>query len=75
MIRFDNRDSGCSVYNAKREIPADKSIEEVFAALSKEGIPYSLMDMANDVIGLLDYLKIEKLILQAVQWVELLHSF
>lgn len=60
VIRFDNRDSGCSVYNAKREIPADKSIEEVFAALSKEGIPYSLMDMANDVIGLLDYLKIEK---------------
>ncbi|WP_374463395.1 alpha/beta fold hydrolase [Chryseobacterium sp.] len=60
VIRFDNRDSGSSVFNAKREIPADKSIEEVFAAFSKESIPYSLMDMANDVIGLLDYLKIQK---------------
>ncbi|MDQ1858248.1 alpha/beta fold hydrolase [Chryseobacterium sp. WLY505] len=60
VIRFDNRDSGVSVFNAKREIPAGKSIEEVFGNLSNEGIPYSLMDMANDVIGLLNYLNIEK---------------
>jgi len=60
VIRFDNRDSGSSVFNTKKEIPSGKGIEETFAILSKEGIPYSLMDMANDVIGLLDYLKIEK---------------
>ena len=60
VIRFDNRDTGGTVYNTKNDIPSDKGIEEIFAALSKEGIPYSLMDMANDVIGLLDYLSIEK---------------
>ncbi|MCC3215389.1 alpha/beta hydrolase [Chryseobacterium sp. X308] len=60
VIRFDNRDSGSSVFNSKREIPSDKSIEEIFAKLSKEGIPYSLMDMADDVIGLLNHLNIEK---------------
>lgn len=60
VIRFDNRDSGSSVFNTKKEIPSDKSIEEIFAALTKEGIPYSLMNMANDVIGLLNHLNIEK---------------
>lgn len=60
VIRFDNRDSGSSVFNTKREIPSDKSIEEIFAMLSKEGIPYSLMNMADDVIGLLNHLNIEK---------------
>lgn len=60
VIRFDNRDSGSSVFNTEKEIPSGKGIEETFATLSKEGIPYSLMDMANDIIGLLDYLKIEK---------------
>lgn len=60
VIRFDNRDSGSSVFNSKREIPSDKRIEEIFAMLSKEGISYSLMDMANDVIGLLNHLNIEK---------------
>ncbi|RLJ23550.1 pimeloyl-ACP methyl ester carboxylesterase [Chryseobacterium sp. 7] len=60
VIRFDNRDSGSSVFNSNIEIPSDKSIEEVFAVLSKEDIPYSLMDMANDVIGLLDHLNIKK---------------
>ncbi|MDR4951920.1 alpha/beta hydrolase [Chryseobacterium sp. ES2] len=60
VIRFDNRDSGSSVFDIQRELPSGKGIDEIFAALSKEGIPYSLMDMANDVIGLLDYLKIEK---------------
>ncbi|RKE75557.1 pimeloyl-ACP methyl ester carboxylesterase [Chryseobacterium sp. AG363] len=60
VIRFDNRDSGSSVFNSKREIPSDKRIEEIFAMLSKEGISYSLMEMANDVIGLLNHLNIEK---------------
>ncbi|MCP1298181.1 alpha/beta hydrolase [Chryseobacterium sp. S0630] len=60
VIRFDNRDSGSSVFNAKREIPSGKRIEEIFENLSKEGISYSLMDMANDVIGLLNHLNIEK---------------
>jgi len=60
VIRFDNRDSGSSVFNAKKEISSDKGIEEIFAALSKEGVPYSLMDMTNDVIRLLDHLNIKQ---------------
>lgn len=60
VIRFDNRDSGSSVFNAKREISSGKRIEEIFENLSKQGISYSLMDMANDVIGLLNHLNIEK---------------
>ncbi|WP_126653600.1 alpha/beta fold hydrolase [Chryseobacterium aureum] len=60
VIRLDNRDSGSSVFNTKKEISSGKGIEEVFAEFSNEGVPYSLMDMANDVIGLLDHLKIKK---------------
>ncbi|NIF07138.1 alpha/beta hydrolase [Chryseobacterium sp. Tr-659] len=60
VIRFDNRDSGSSVFYSQKEIPAGKNIEETFAAITKEDIPYSLMDMANDVIGLLNHLQIEK---------------
>lgn len=60
LIRFDNRDSGGSVWNHPNEITSDQNIEEIFSTLQKEDIPYSLMDMANDVIGLLDALKISR---------------
>lgn len=35
-------------------------ILRIFSKLKAEDIPYSLMDMAKDAIGLLDYLKIDK---------------
>lgn len=60
VIRFDNRDSGASVFHGHEEIDSGKSIEEQFASLTPHTIPYSLMDMAHDVIGLLDHLKIDK---------------
>jgi pimeloyl-ACP methyl ester carboxylesterase len=59
IIRFDNRDSGASVFKSEKEIDFN-NIQQTFATLKKEDIPYSLMDMAKDVIGLLDHLKIEK---------------
>ncbi|KMQ58601.1 hypothetical protein ACM46_21410 [Chryseobacterium angstadtii] len=60
VIRFDNRDSGQSVFKPEKELNFDKGIQQVFAELGKDDIPYSLMHMAEDVIGLMDYLHIEK---------------
>ncbi|MBK1895360.1 alpha/beta fold hydrolase [Chryseobacterium paridis] len=60
VIRFDNRDSGTSVFSAQKELNLNVNIEQAFARIKKEDIPYSLMDMAKDVIGLLDHLHIEK---------------
>lgn len=60
VIRFDNRDSGSSVYIPGKEIDLNGNMEEFFSGLKPEDIPYSLMDMAKDVISLLDYLHIDK---------------
>lgn len=60
VIRFDNRDSGCSVFYPEKDLDFNRDIHEIFSSLQKEGIPYSLMDMAEDVIGLMDHLNIEK---------------
>ncbi|MCT2561331.1 alpha/beta fold hydrolase [Chryseobacterium herbae] len=60
VIRFDNRDSGSSVFNPEKKLNFDNDVQQTFANLKKEDIPYSLRNMAEDVIGLLDYLHIEK---------------
>lgn len=60
VIRFDNRDSGQSVFNFEKKINFSQGIQQTFATIKKEDIPYSLMNMAEDAIGLLDYLHIEK---------------
>ncbi|MDH6254123.1 pimeloyl-ACP methyl ester carboxylesterase [Chryseobacterium sp. H1D6B] len=60
VIRFDNRDSGCSIFNERKNFHLNHPIEEVLKDIRRENIPYSLQDMAEDVIGLLDSLKIEK---------------
>lgn len=60
VIRFDNRDSGCSVFHTLNTFTSEKNIEQVFSTLTKDEIPYSLMDMVHEVIGLLDHLKITK---------------
>lgn len=60
MIRFDNRDSGSSVFTPEKEINFNGNIQEIFSTIKPENIPYSLMDMAKDIVALLDYLQIEK---------------
>ena len=60
VIRFDNRDMGLSSKIEEAGVP---NMGEVFAALMKgeqATIPYTLDDMADDAIGLLDALNIEK---------------
>lgn len=60
VIRFDNRDVGLSSKIDEAGVP---NAVEVFAALMKgeeTNIPYTLDDMADDAIGLLDALDIEK---------------
>lgn len=59
VIRFDNRDTGLSTKFAEAGIP---HIERYFEALMKgEEIrpPYTIEDMADDAIGLLDALGVE----------------
>ncbi|MBV8326348.1 alpha/beta hydrolase [Chryseobacterium sp.] len=60
IIRFDNRDSGASVFTGQKEMTSGRSIEELFSNLKKEDLPYSLTDMAQDVIRLLNHLQIDK---------------
>lgn len=60
LIRFDNRDSGMSVYQNEEKPDFNGNHREFFSTLKAEDIPYSLMDMAKDVIGLLNYLQIDK---------------
>lgn len=59
VIRFDNRDSGLSTF-IKHDI---NNVRELIGLLQQGKYPknsYKLMDMANDVISLLDELKVEK---------------
>ena len=60
VIRFDNRDCGLSTKldGVEVDLPA-----VLTAALLEEPVPpvpYTLSDMANDVVGLLDFLKIDR---------------
>lgn len=60
VIRFDNRDSGMSVFPTEKKLSFNGDPQSFFSNLKAEDISYSLMDMAKDVIGLLDYLQIDK---------------
>ena len=60
VIRYDNRDRGLST---KFEgPPADKIMEKIIALSmgQKVPVPYTIEDMANDAIGLMDALNIDK---------------
>lgn len=60
VIRFDNRDSGCSVFLSEQKEEYGNDIEKAFEKVKVEGAPYSLYDMATDVIALMDHLHIDK---------------
>lgn len=60
VIRFDNRDTGLSTHFDGAPRP---ELAELAAALSRgetPEVPYTLLDMANDAMGLLDALMIKR---------------
>lgn len=60
VIKFDNRDVGLSSKLINAGIPNFVEINEAFARGERPTVPYNLEDMANDAVGVLDALNIEK---------------
>jgi pimeloyl-ACP methyl ester carboxylesterase len=60
VIRFDNRDVGLSTKMEKSGVPDLKAAMTAIANGEKVIAPYTLADMADDAVGLLDELKIDK---------------
>jgi pimeloyl-ACP methyl ester carboxylesterase len=59
VIRFDNRDTGLSTWLADEGVPDIPALKLLMAQRKTANAPYSLLDMADDAVGLLDALKIE----------------
>jgi pimeloyl-ACP methyl ester carboxylesterase len=60
VIRFDNRDIGLSTKFDKAGLPDWTGIGKALKDKQSPPLPYTLDDMANDAVGLLDALQIKK---------------
>ncbi|MFX0065407.1 MAG: alpha/beta fold hydrolase, partial [Candidatus Hermodarchaeota archaeon] len=60
VIRFDNRDIGLSTKFEDAGIPDFTEIGAAYSRGEKPEVPYTLEDMADDAVGLLDALNIDK---------------
>lgn len=60
VIRFDNRDAGCSTHLDACPPPDFAALAADLQAGRQPEVPYTLHDMAADAIGLLDALAIDK---------------
>jgi pimeloyl-ACP methyl ester carboxylesterase len=60
VIRFDNRDAGCSSHFTDYPAPDFGALTAAIAAGQRPSVPYTLHDMAGDAIALLDALGIER---------------
>ena len=60
VIRFDNRDAGCSTHFSASAPPDFGALAADLMAGRRPDIPYTLHDMAADAIGLLDALGIAR---------------
>lgn len=60
VIRFDNRDVGLSTKFDKAGMPDWTAISKAIKEKKTPPLPYTLDDMANDAVGLLDALGIRK---------------
>jgi pimeloyl-ACP methyl ester carboxylesterase len=60
VIRFDNRDVGLSSHLDTAPIPDFTVLAAALARGEPAAVPYTLVDMAQDAVGLLDALQIER---------------
>jgi len=60
VIRFDNRDVGCSTHFSHYPALDFDALASSLMSGKQPDIPYTLDDMANDAIGLLDALSIDR---------------
>ncbi|OKO70304.1 alpha/beta hydrolase [Bradyrhizobium sp. AS23.2] len=60
VIRFDNRDAGCSTHFRQCSPPDFRALAATLMAGERPDVPYTLSDMARDAIGLLDVLSIDR---------------
>jgi len=60
VIRFDNRDAGCSTHFTGYPVLDFSALAAILEAGQRPHVPYTLDDMAKDVIGLLDALCIDR---------------
>lgn len=60
VIRFDNRDAGCSTHFGHCPPPDFGALAAALMAGRRPEVPYTLPDMAADTVGLLDALAIDR---------------
>jgi len=60
VIRFDNRDMGLTTKFDEAGIPDIEAVVKAVKNGEKANVPYTMEDMANDVVGLMDALKIDQ---------------
>lgn len=60
VIRFDNRDTGCSTHLTNHATPDFGELTALLASGKRPDVAYTLLNMADDAIGLLDALAIER---------------
>lgn len=60
VIRFDNRDTGCSTHYSHYPAMDFNALAAALMSGQRPDMPYTLDDMASDVIGLLDAMGIDR---------------
>ena len=60
VVRFDNRDVGKSTHFAGLAAPDSRALFAEIMAGRRPDVPYSLDDMADDAVGLMDALRVER---------------
>ena len=68
VVRFDNRDIGLSTHLTDLGAPDIGALYEKAASGLKPEAPYSLSDMADDAVGLMDALGVDRAHIVGASW-------